>query len=132
MTTTPTVPFSNDVSRPFWEGVERCQLMLQYDPAAGKWQFYPRAISLWTVTPVEWRPASGLGILLAFSESRVRPPGFERAEYLIHGLVALEEGPRIFSQLEGPPEGFHVGQAVELSWAEPHAGQAPYRFKPRN
>lgn len=70
----------------------------------------------WRVTGgngVQWRPASGRGIVLSFTVTR-RPytPAFPVP--LVHGLIELAEGPRLICRLDGvTPEAVAVGQAFQ-------------------
>ncbi len=94
------VPRPTKTTGPFWEGVKRGRLMLQYDPDAGAYQFYPRAGSLRTgKRNLEWREASGRGTVYSLTETYVPMPGFEdRGPYLL-AMIDLEEGVRILANL---------------------------------
>ncbi len=62
---------------------------------------------------VQWRSASGRGVVLSFTVTR-RPYSPEFSVPLVHGLIELAEGPRLICRLDGvTPEGVAVGQAVQ-------------------
>ena len=85
-------------STPFWDGIAKQKLLLQYDPAVNRYQFYPRPISLYSASiNMEWRESSGRGTLVAFTLTRFPALGFEEELPYIEGIISLREGPRIFS-----------------------------------
>ncbi len=117
----------NKTSAPFWEGVAQGRLMIQFDPQAGKFQFFPRALSLHTLAPLEWREASGLGTLVAFTLTHLATPGFEDQVPYLEGLVRLDEGPRVFTALAGATlEQLRVGQRMRVAFG----GRPPFHFQP--
>ena len=119
----------SDLGAPFWAGLAQRKLMLQFDAASGRAQFYPRPQSLYSEAGVEWREASGRGRILALTLSRVSPPHLAKEVPYPLALVQLEEGPRILARIVAPYEVLAIGQAVEIDWAQ---GGEPYFpvFKP--
>lgn len=113
----------SDLGAPFWDGLAQRKLMLQFDAASGRAQFYPRPQSLYSEAGVEWREASGRGRILALTLSRVSPPHLAKEVPYPLALVQLEEGPRILARIVAPYEVLAIGQAVEIDWAQ--GGDAP-------
>ena len=106
------------LTRPFWEATRTGKLMIQYDPAVGKYQFYPRSVSVWTGRRnLEWRAVSGKGTLYSFTETHVAPPGFEElAPYMI-GVIELDEGVRMMTPLENlTVEEARLGMRMRVCW----------------
>lgn len=117
----------NKTSAPFWDGIARGKLLLQFDPEAGKYQFFPRAISLHSLAPLVWREASGLGTLAAFTLTHLATPGFKDQVPYLEALVRLDEGPRIFAALEGASlQDLRVGQRMRVAFGGTH----PFHFTP--
>ena len=118
-----------EATRPFWDGIAAGKLMLQYDPRIGRYQFYPRALSLWSEGPLEWREASGQGTLAAATRTHFPAPGFTDKLPYLQGVVLLDEGPRIFANLTGATlEELRVGQRMQIVFG---AGDgAPFQFRP--
>ena len=118
-----------DTTKPFWDGIAQQRLMLQFDPRSGRYQFYPRALSLWTEGPLEWREATGEGTLVAFTQTHFPAPGFtDRLPYL-QGLVRLDEGPRIFANLSGATLGeLKVGDRMRIAFDG--GDGSPFTFRP--
>ena len=106
------------LTRPFWEATRTGKLMIQYDPAVGQYQFYPRSVSVWTGRRnLEWRAVSGKGTLYSFTETHVAPPGFEElAPYMI-GVIELDEGVRMMTPLENlTVEEARLGMRMRVCW----------------
>lgn len=63
-------------------------------------------------TDVAWQPASGQGVLLSYTVTRrAYSPDFPVP--LVHGLIELEEGPRLVCRVQGvAPEDVACGMAV--------------------
>ena len=60
-----------DFSEPYWEGTRQKKLVIQYCKATGKYQHFPRPVSIFTGRrrDIEWREVSGKGCLLYTSPS---------------------------------------------------------------
>lgn len=113
----------HDVSAPFWQGLRERRLMLQFDVASGRAQFYPRPQSLYSETGVQWREASGFGTIVALTLSRVAPPALAGEVPYALALVKLAEGPRLLARVLAPYEQLAIGQAVQITWET--GGDAP-------
>ena len=122
--------FINDVSGPFWDGTKQRKLMLQFDKASGRAQFYPRPQSLYSEAGTEWRAASGRGTLLALTLSRVAPKALEHLLPYALALVQLDEGPRLMARIDAPYESLRPGQKLVLAWDESPAAAPIYIFRP--
>ena len=99
-----TLPSPTDVSRPFWDGCARGELMLQRCRDCGKPYFYPRPVCPECgSTDVEWFTASGHATLYSYVINHRPAPGFEAdAPYAI-AVVELAEGPRMMTNIVGVP-----------------------------
>ncbi|VTU36530.1 putative nucleic-acid-binding protein containing a Zn-ribbon [Variovorax sp. PBS-H4] len=117
-----------DISAPFWNGLRERKLMLQFDNATGRAQFYPRPQSLFSESGVQWRPASGRGAIFALTHSRVAPPALEKLVPYALALVQLAEGPRVLARIDAPYGSLAIGQAVAIDWDS--TGEGFPVFKP--
>lgn len=127
------VPVPPDVGAPFREGLRARRLVLQYDKASGRAQFYPRPQSLYGAAGaagIEWREASGRGAIFALTESHVAPPRLQHAVPYALALVVLAEGPRMLARVDAPFAQLRIGQAVEVDWDHPDTTGAFPVFKP--
>lgn len=107
-------------SAPFWKGTREGKLLLQYCPESGRFQHFPRPISLYTGSrQLEWREVSGQGTI--YSHTVLRTPGLGADGRLpcVLALVELDEGVRILANLPAcPPGGVRIGDKVKLVWDE--------------
>lgn len=105
-------------TRPFWEGVAQNKLMLQYCTVAGKFQHYPRPVSIFTGRrTLEWREVSGDGVIYAFTVVRIPGPGLDGRLPLCVATVELDEGVRLIANvLDCAPEQLAIGKRVKLAW----------------
>jgi len=103
---------------PFWEGMKRKELFLQYCKDTGRFQHYPRPVSIYTGSRnLEWRKVSGRGKIYAHTVIRIPGPGLDGRLPLPVVTVDLEEGARILGNIVGsPPEDVKIGAAVEVVW----------------
>jgi uncharacterized protein len=87
-------------TKPFWQAAKRHELLLQYDTEAGKFQWFPRPVSIYSgKRTLEWRAASGKGRLYTWTLSHIGWPGHaDRVPYMC-ALVELEEGVRMLANL---------------------------------
>ena len=126
------VPKPTPVTQPFWDGARDGRLMLQYDPKARKYQFWPRANSVHSGRRnLRWKEASGRGTLHSYTVTHVPTAGFEhRTPYLV-GLIELDEGVRIIANLDGvAEEDAEIGMRVRVAWEELGDGSRYYAFVP--
>jgi uncharacterized OB-fold protein len=111
-------PISN-LTKPFWDATREKRLVLQYCRADGRPVHYPReACPHCLGTNLEWRPASGRGVVYAFTVNHV--PGSATPEkplpYVV-ALVDLDEGVRMMTNIVGcEPKDVKVGMPVEVQW----------------
>jgi uncharacterized OB-fold protein len=117
-------------SAPFWEAVRAKRLLLQFDPKTKRYQFFPRALSLSSEGPLEWRESKGEGTLVAFTRTFFPAPGFQDELPYLEGLVRLDEGPRIFAPITGASmEQLAVGQRMRIAFPDGE-GAHPFVFRP--
>lgn len=118
-----------ETTRPFWDGIAAKRLMLQFDPRSGRYQFFPRPLSLWSEGPLEWREVKGEGTLAAVTLTHFPAPGFQDKLPYLQGVVRLDEGPRIFANITGATLGeLKVGQRMRIVYGE--GDDAPFQFRP--
>lgn len=120
-----------NTSAPFWEGVRQRKLMLQYDPKAKRYQFFPRPVSLYSNdAALEWREASGTGVLVAFTLTYFPAPGFDAELPYLEGLVQLDEGPRVFAPIaDARYETLKVGMRLRVRWPQVAEAAHPFQFE---
>lgn len=105
-------------TKPFWDGAKQGRLMLQYCTETGRFQHYPRPVSVYTGRrTTEWREVSGDGQIYAFTVVRIPGPGLDGRLPLCVATVELDEGVRIIANILGClPEDLAVSRRVKLAW----------------
>jgi hypothetical protein len=106
----------------FWEGARKHELRMQRDPATGE-LFHPPgpkrnpATGKWDL---EYEVCSGRGRLYSFALPHYpQAPGFTYP--VIVGLVELEEGPRLVSNIVGVErDQLEIGMPLEVTWLDSH------------
>ena len=112
------LPVPTSITRPFWEAVRERRLVIQYDPDAKAYQFYPRAVSVTTgKRNLEWREVSGKGSVFSYTVTHVPPAGFEdKAPYVI-ASIDLDEGVRMLTHIvDADPDTLRCDHPVRVRW----------------
>ncbi len=112
------VPRPTENTRFFWDAARRGRLALQYDPDAGRYQFWPRAISTATGRRnLEWRETSGRGMVYSYTVTHVPTAGFEDRTPYIVGLIELDEKVRIIGNIVNiDPGDVAIGMRVRVTF----------------
>jgi uncharacterized OB-fold protein/acyl dehydratase len=104
----------------WWEGVKRGELLIQKCAKCGTLRHPPRPMCP-ECQSTEWtgQKASGRGTV--YSYTVLHHPKFPGYEFpLVCGLIELEEGTRVVTNIEGcKPGGVKIGMAVKLSFEKP-------------
>ncbi|MBW1883466.1 MAG: OB-fold domain-containing protein [Deltaproteobacteria bacterium] len=123
----------DDLDRPFWEGCQRGEFLLQRCPRSGRWH-WPAGADPETGSDLEWTAASGRGTIHTFTiiHKAFRPEFAERVPYNVI-VVELEEGPFFHSNLiECENSEIRVGMPVEVVLERLDQGMTLPRFRPRS
>ena len=96
--------------------------------------WYPRATCpICLVGELEWRPASGAGVVYAVGVHHLPGPGRDASDvpYTV-ALIDLAEGVRMMSNVvDCPPEPVTVGMDVTITWKPLSDGRHLPQFAPR-
>lgn len=138
MTTTPTarpVPLPTPTTQPYWDGLARHEVWIQFSPSLGRYVFYPRVLAPGTLADdLEWRRISGTGTLVSFTVAQ-RPvaPQFASTVPLLPAVVEWDEGPRFATELvDVDPAELQIGMPVTPVFADdPDAGVTLLRYTAR-
>jgi uncharacterized protein len=111
------LPDLNNVTKPFWDYCKAHELRMQYCTSCDEWIWYPKA---WCPncgqrSDIEWRRLSGRGIIYSFTVIRQvidNSPAFQADIPFVIGLIELEEGPRIYSNVTEKEVG--IGDGVSI------------------
>jgi uncharacterized OB-fold protein len=124
------LPHPTTESKPFWEGCNAEQLLLQRCGGCSHVFYYARRLCpACGSTELAWEESSGHGVIYSFSEVHVPFQGPEwgsQVPYTIV-LVDLDEGPRMLSRWlgdgRGPPL---IGQHVKVTFPEVDGQRIPF------
>lgn len=100
----------------YWDAARRHELAVQRCTQCGEYRHYPQERCPGCLSPEhEWAPLSGRGTIYTYvvSHAAFHPYWQERVPYVI-ATIELEEGVRIMSDLDEPPERVSIGAAVEV------------------
>jgi uncharacterized OB-fold protein len=117
---------------PFWEATKEGKFLLQYCKDSGKYQWYPRPVSIYTgKRNLEWRAASGKGTLYSWTVTYSAWPGHEDRVPYICAYVDLDEGPRLLCNLLNcDKDKVRIGMPVKLVWDKLEDGTNYPAFEP--
>ena len=127
------LPPERSFSRPYWEATREKKLVIQYDRAAGAYQFYPRPTSIYTGRrgDLEWREVSGKGALFSYTVvRRARPPFRDKEPYVV-AMITLDEGVNVMSNIiHCTQEQLATGLRVRPYWEPLADGRHLLLFEP--
>ncbi len=109
------LPLPTPTSAPFWDGLRRHEIWIQFSPSLDAYVFYPRVLAPGTLADdLQWRQISGMGTLVSFAVAQ-RPVAPQFADAVPHllAVVQWDEGPRLATELVGvDPAHLRIGMAV--------------------
>lgn len=116
----PVIPIANPDTKPFWDGCAEGKLLLQRCDACQAWRHPPSPICPHCLGDAHvWVASSGRGTVYTFVVVRVPRRGWDKMVPYVLAVVALDEGPRILSNLTNvAPEDVAIGLPVEVTFEE--------------
>lgn len=118
---TRPLPVPTPKSAPFWDGLRRHEIWVQFSPSLNAYVFYPRVLAPGTLADdLQWRRISGAGTLVSFAVAQ-RPVAPQFADAVPHllGVVQWDEGPRLATELvDVDAAQLRVGMAVSPVFAD--------------
>lgn len=125
-------PKPRSFSKPFWDATREQKLLLQYDPAVSKFQFYPRATSIYSGRRnLEWRESAGKGAVYSFTIARRARPPFQGKEPFFIAVVTLDEDVNVMGNMvDCGVDEMRIGLRVKPYWAPLPDGTHLLMFTP--
>ena len=116
---------TNPETKPFFDGCAAGKLVIPQCVDTKKYIWYPRAISPFTLGPVEWKEVSGKGKVYTYSiMERANPP------YCI-AYVELAEGPRMMTTIiDCDFKAIKIGMEVKVKFVPTENGPPMPFFAP--
>ena len=114
---------TNPETKPFFDGAAAGKLVIPQCVETKKYIWYPRAISPFTLGPVEWKEVSGKGKVYTYSiMERANPP------YCI-AYVELAEGPKMMTNIVDVDfKNVKIGMDVKLKFIKTEGDGPPMPF----
>jgi uncharacterized OB-fold protein len=125
-------PKPRSYSKPFWDATREKKLIIQYCRKSGKYQFFPRATSLFTGHPdLEWREVSGKGEIFSFTVARRAREPFQGHEPFFIATVTLDVGVNVLANIvHCELDEMRIGLPVKPFWAPLPNGTHLLMFEP--
>ena len=136
MTTTYTgpVPKPTPETKPFWDAARQHILRIQHCRDCAQHYFYPRPLCPHCLSRnVEWVDCSGRGRLHTFVINYRPPRNFPQQQPFILGIVELDEGARMLSNIVGidaDPQLLRCDMPVEVVFEEITEAITLPKFRP--
>jgi uncharacterized OB-fold protein len=127
------IPVPSDESKPYWQGLRERRLMIPQCEDCRRFWFPPSLLCQHCSSPNwSWREASGRGRVYSYVVyHRVYHPGFaDEVPYAV-AVVALDEGPRMISNVVGvAPDQIVCDMPVEITYIDITEDRTIPKFKP--
>jgi uncharacterized OB-fold protein len=111
------IPVPDEVSKTFWQGCQRHELLLQKCHDCGRFQFYPRSLCINCMSQgLEWVRSSGKGSVHTFTVIHQNVmPGFSQEVPYVFAIVELTERVRLTTNIVGcAPAEVYIGMPVTV------------------
>ena len=113
------IPLPTQETLPFWQGCAKGELRLQRCAGCGHVQFPPQSFCTACLSEnPAWIRASGRGSVLSYTIVHWSPnPAYAAEAPYVLALIALEEGPRMLSNIiDCPPGEVRIGMPVAVTF----------------
>ena len=111
------VPKPDEVTKEFWKGCLREELLLQKCGDCSRFQYYPRPTCINCMSGnLEWVRSAGAGTVHSFTAVHQNmTPGFKDEVPYVFAVVELAEGVRLSTNIVGcVPADVYIGMPVEV------------------
>jgi uncharacterized protein len=131
---TGPIPKPTPETKPFWDGTKLRKLMVQRCLDCTQYYFYPRPLCPHCLSRhVEWQEVGGRGRLHSFVINHRPPRGYPLPAPFVIGIVQLDEGPRLMSNIVGiepDPQAVRCDMLVEVVFEDITDEITLPRFRP--
>ncbi|MEW9676641.1 Zn-ribbon domain-containing OB-fold protein [Lentibacillus sp. L22] len=108
-------PVTDEESRPFWEGLNNKELLIQQCGSCGENIFYPRSICPYCFSEeIQWRKVTGNGKIYSYTVVHQAFGPYKEEVPFVVGIVELDEGVRMMTRIIGDREQIEVDKEVTV------------------
>jgi uncharacterized OB-fold protein len=129
------IPKPTPETRPYWEAAKQRVLRIQKCGDCQQHYFYPRPLCPQCLSRnVAWVEVSGRGTLHTYVINHRPPRGFPASGPYVIGIVQLEEGPKLMTNIIGvdaDPQKLRCDMPVEVVFEDITDEIALPKFRPR-
>jgi uncharacterized protein len=125
------LPKPTSTSRPFWDAAKEHRLQLQRCGGCQAFIYYPRDRCPHCLSgELAWQPVSGRGKIYSYTTvRRASTRSFADRPYVL-AIVELDEGVRMTTNIEAPPERIKIGMPVTVFFDDVTPERTLVKFKP--
>jgi len=128
------LPHPTPETQPFWDGTRDGRLMIMHCNACAHDYFYPRPYCPSCFSKdTAWKQATGKAKLHTYMIIHRAAPGFESEAPYVVGVVELEEGPRMMTNIvdiEPDPATLTVDMPLEVAFDKANDDITLPKFRP--
>ncbi|MCM3740037.1 Zn-ribbon domain-containing OB-fold protein [Oceanobacillus luteolus] len=108
-------PVYDEESKPFWEGLNNDELLIQQCRSCHKNIFYPRSFCPNCFSEeIQWKKASGKGKIYSYTVVHHAFGPFKEETPFIVGIVELDEGVRMLTRIIGERNQVQIDKEVTV------------------
>lgn len=109
----------DEESKPYWDGLKKGKLLIQYCEDCCTSIFYPRSICPKCFSEkISWKEASGTGKIYSFTVVHQAFGSFKNETPFVVGIVELDEGVRMMTRILGEREELAIDKRVSVVFTE--------------
>lgn len=110
------LPSPSEDTKAYWHAASAGRFLLRHCDGCGRW-LHPRRSQCCEGSALSWRPASGKGVLVAFTTVRyvLNPALTDQVPYTIT-LTRTDEGPQLITSIPGDDQALVIGQDMVISF----------------
>jgi uncharacterized OB-fold protein len=129
------LPEPTPLTKPFWDYCKKHEFRMQYCSRCSEWIWYPKP---WCPNcgkrdSLDWRIISGKGKVYSYTVIRQvidNSPAFQKDLPFLIGLVELDEGPRIYSNITNVEvDKLSIGDQVTIFFEDVSSDYSLPKFK---
>ncbi|MFD1848769.1 Zn-ribbon domain-containing OB-fold protein [Oceanobacillus bengalensis] len=112
-------PIYDEESRPFWDGLNNGELLIQHCNSCRENIFYPRSICPHCFSEeIQWSKASGNGRIYSYTVVHQAFGPYKEEVPFIVGIIDLDEGVRMMTRIIGERDQIAIDKQVSVVYQQ--------------